>query len=52
MSLKIHFPRLHSYLLLQNFNADSDKHGESFQQDFALVGKPYHGKLSLNMMSD
>jgi hypothetical protein len=52
LSLKIDFLHSHLDFLPQNLGAISDEHGERFHQDIAVMEKRYHGKWSVNMLSD
>ena len=52
MSLKVHFLHLPLPFFHENLGAVSDKHGERFHQDIAVIEKRFKGKWSLGMLAE
>ena len=52
MSLKIHMLHSHLYFFPENMGAVSDKHGEGFNQDIAIVENRFKGEWSENALTD
>ena len=52
MSLKIHFLHSHLDFFPSNCGDVSDKHGERFHQDIAVMEKWYQGRWSPSMLAD
>ena len=52
MSSKIHFLHLHLDIFPSNCGDVSDKHGERFHQDIAVMKKQHQGRWNPSMLAD